>query len=64
MDTEFYAIMYQALGTTAGAAIGYLIAIALFIAFAYKFIKDLSKSCYKLSRKFKRLYRIKKFAKK
>ena len=36
MDTEFYAIMYQALGTTAGAAIGYLIAIA----FAYKFIKE------------------------
>ncbi len=64
MDTEFYAIMYQALGTTAGAAIGYLVGLALFIVFAYKFIKDLSKSCYKLSRKLKRLYRIKKLAKK
>lgn len=64
MDTEFYAIMYQALGTTAGAAIGYLTAVALFIALVYKFIKDLSKSCYKLNRKFKRLYRIKKLAKK
>lgn len=64
MDTEFYAIMYQALGTTAGAAIGYLTSFALFVAFTYKFIKDLSKSFYKLSRKFKRLYRIKKLAKK
>lgn len=56
--------MYQALGTTAGAAIGYLVALALFIAFVYKFIKDLSKSCFNLYRKFKRLHRIKKLAKK
>lgn len=64
MDTEFYSIMYQALGTTAGAAIGYLVGLALFIAFAYKAMKDFLKMCYEISRKLKRLYRIKKLAKK
>lgn len=63
MNTD-YIVLYEALGTTAGSIIGVLLGLFLFIAFAYKAMKDFLKMCYEISRKLKRLYRIKKLAKK